>query len=652
MKIRNKRADLMVLPALCGLAISLYAAGYIGGKFIEFRSLRIQAEAIVDSVRDYIHGRIGPGLNIPGPDGQGTVLRTIEIPGSDSLPADLRSVLVLDDRGRIAAPGRSPTRDPFEFNSAIDRATFERAIRTGITQYNRVAPERPGEFRTVFYAPLFSIDKLIGVIRLDVDQTADALLLSSAMQSRRLMTRLFGIVGVVITLLMFWRYIKERWTAEEEIRFLAMHDVLTKLANRAQFKLRLERALERAFRTGTKIAVIGIDVDNFKDINDTLGHPVGDRILKATAERILSVSGPKATVARLSGDEFAVLIEDYENETALRKAANRFLRSASIAHEIDGNEVVTSISIGIALAPADGSTVEGLMKNADLALYRAKADGRNTIRFFTSDLDLELRRKRLVEDELRRDLGSDRFDVYYQPQYDLRSGALVGYEALARWTNPKLGVVSPTVFIPAAESCGLITPLCEWLLLNACKTAKEWPVATKLAVNISAAQFRAGDVADIIERGLRWSGLAPDRLEIEITETVLLRTTDIALATLNRLRALGVSIALDDFGTGYSSLSYLSRFPIDKIKIDRSFIQQLAEERKTAAIVKAIIDLGEALQLEIIAEGVETPDQAALLRTMGCHQAQGYLFGVPKPTTDIPVPEIIRQQDALRKAAI
>ncbi len=639
-----------MLPALIGLVVILYFIGYIGGKLIEYRTLRIEAETVVETVGNYIESRIGPGLTFRAADGDTTNLQSIRYPGAEPLIADLRSVLVLDPDANVAIPADKPVRRPFGFGSSGERAAFERAVRTGTPQYVRTDGLDDDQFRTVFFSPLRSGGTSAGAIRIDVDQSRDARLIAEVMTSRRILVFALGFVGLAVTMFVFWRSIKNRWLAEEEIRFLAMHDVLTMLPNRAQFRLRLERALVRAARDGSTLAVICIDVDNFKDINDTLGHPVGDRILKSTAERILAASGPTSSVARLSGDEFAVLVEHVRSDTDLRKAAQRILRNASIVNEIDGHELVCSISLGVTVAPADGKDADTLMKNADLALYRAKADGRNTMRFFTEEMDRELRRRRLMEEELRRDLGTDRFQVFYQPQFDLRTGRLIGHEALIRWTNPTLGVVSPDAFVRAAEACGLIAPLSEWTLLTACQNAMTWREPVKLAVNLSAAQFRAGDVADMIERVLRWTGMPPERLEIEITETVLLKNTKIALSALTRLRGLGVSVALDDFGTGYSSLSYLSRFPIDKIKIDRSFVRQLTEDRNTTAIVQAIIRLGEALRLEIIAEGVETREQVARLRTIGCHQVQGYLFGAPKANVDMPLPAVLLQQDSLRQA--
>jgi diguanylate cyclase (GGDEF)-like protein len=430
-----------------------------------------------------------------------------------------------------------------------------------------------------------------------------------------------------------------------------MHDTLTRLPNRSQLNLRLQQAIDRRRHNGGMLAVMCIDVDNFKDINDTLGHPVGDVILKATAERLLAASGPTTIVARLSGDEFAILIEDVKNETILRTAAERYLRCASIAHEIDGQEVVCTISIGLSVSPGDGSDPATLMKNADLALYRAKADGRNTLRFFTKEMDAEVQRRRRLEAELRRDLGTKRIAVNYQPQFDLWTGKVIGYEALARWSHPELGNVSPAEFIPIAESSGLMSKLSERILLSACRTARDWPDDIKLAVNLSAAQFRTGEVSSAVERILAQTRLPPQRLEVEITESVLLQNTISAQSNLSRMRGLGISIALDDFGTGYSSLSYLSRFPIDKIKIDRSFVQRMCEDANTAAIVSAIVGLGKTLQLDITAEGVETREQLALLRAMGCHQVQGFLFGMPSETPDFPVPQVILMQEALNRAA-
>jgi|GEM_PF-2212362 len=649
---RDRRGDLFVLPALCGLVLILFAAGYIAADFVNLRTLRREAEKVVSKVERHVVDRIRPDLTMPDADDRGTILQSGPLPGAASANGDLRSVLVLDREGKVTAPGSGPPGTLFRFESNAERSAFERAFRDGTVQYARTSPETPDQFRTVFFAPITTAGKVTGVIRLDVDQSAQADMLYSAAMTRRLLAGSLSAAGLLVTLLLLWRYIRGRWRAEDEIRYLAMHDVLTQLPNRAQFKVRLSQALERAFHARTRIAVICIDVDNFKEINDTLGHPVGDRILKGTAERILAVSGQKTTVARLSGDEFAVLINDVADADSLRLAVNRILRNASIPHEIDEREVMVSISMGVATAPDDGNDVDALLKNADLALYKAKTEGRNTVRYFTDDLDSEVRRRRTLEDQLHADLGGDRFTIHYQPQFDLRTGDLIGFEALARWETPTLGKVTPDVFIPAAESCGLIGPLSEWVLLNACKAATQWPAPVKLSVNLSAGQLRTGDIADTIEKCLRWSGLPAHRLEVEITETALLQNTDLALETLHRLRDMGVSIALDDFGTGYSSLSYLARFPIDRIKVDRSFVQRLGIDTRTEAVVRAIVDLALALDIEILAEGVETYLQVAHLRSMQCHKVQGFLFGKPAADPRLPVPEVVQQQTDLRTAAI
>ena len=649
-------AELAVLPALIAMAIMLFAAGYTAGKLTMLRMLRADAEATVFLWRDYVADRIGPGFDTHEeagvlPAGQATDLAPAGVPAqSRETTSDVLSSVILDADGHVVSPDDLRPGQSFAFPDGREQAAFRTMLESGTLQYLIPPAATPDEKRTVFYVPFLSDGEVFGGMRMDVDQTAATSLLNGSYSRRMSINGILGAVGFSAVLIILWHRIRDRRVAEDEIRFLALHDTLTNLPNRARFNTCLDTALERAREHGTTLAVICIDVDNFKDINDTLGHPVGDAVLKSVAERILAASGPAATVARLSGDEFAVFIEHIRDQPSVRRAAERYLRSTAIPHDVDGHELVSTVSIGIALAPADGTDAETLMKNADLALYDAKANGRNAARFFTVDMDEDLRQRRMIEEEMRKGLGNNQFKVFYQPQFDLRSGALTGYEALVRWDHPALGAISPATFIPVAETCGLIVPLGEWVMRTACVAAAEWEEPVKLAVNLSAAQFRTGDVADMIERALYWSRLPPERLEVEITETALLQNTETARATLNRLRDLGVTIAMDDFGTGYSSLSYLSSFPIDKIKIDRSFIQRLDEDQNTAEIVNAIVGLGQSLDVKITAEGVETHEQARYLRRIGCDQAQGFLFGRPSESVERTVPAVVELQESLKKA--
>jgi diguanylate cyclase (GGDEF)-like protein len=379
--------------------------------------------------------------------------------------------------------------------------------------------------------------------------------------------------------------------------------------------------------------VFCLDLDRFKAVNDTLGHPVGDAVLRIAANRLNTCIREADTVARLGGDEFAIVASLAPPEASALAA--RVVEEISQPYNLDGQRVVIGISIGIALAPTDGSDPDALLKNADLALYRAKAQGRNTYRFFEPEKDLCLTERYKLEQDLRRAIGAGEFEVHYQPICSIETGRKISMEALVRWRHPVHGLIPPDRFIPLAEETGLIHSLGELVLRQACAEAVNWPSDTKVAVNLSPTQFQSPDLAGHVAAILADSGLQAHRLELEITETVLLQRSNDNLRTLQELRALGISIALDDFGTGYSSLSYLRLFRFDMIKIDRSFVSEMAQMEASAAIVCAVANLGRSLDIITVAEGVETEEQLALLRAAGCTQAQGYLLGRPIPAADL-----------------
>jgi diguanylate cyclase (GGDEF)-like protein len=416
-----------------------------------------------------------------------------------------------------------------------------------------------------------------------------------------------------------------------------MHDSLTGLPNRLQLRQHLDRAVARAKRHGHLMAVFCLDLDRFKDVNDTLGHPTGDALLAEVSARLKESTREVDLVGRLGGDEFAIVAEDLDAPEDAMRLARRVCTALGETYHVNGHEVTSSASIGIAIGPLDNQAPETLLKNADLALYRAKEDGRNTFRFFEPAMDAALQKRRRLENDLRNALRKNQLYLDYQPQFDLVSGRLTGYEALVRWWHPSEGEVAPTTFIPIAEETGLIVPLGEWILKTACAYATTWPEDTKLAVNLSPAQFKTQDIYGLVRRVLSETGLPPQRLELEITEGIILQNTEAVLETLTRLDQLGVSIAMDDFGTGYSSLSYLTRFPVKKIKIDRSFIDTLGTSPQTSAIVSSIVGLGQSLNVTITAEGVETEGQAAMLRKWGCDQVQGFYYG--RPDADVPESE-------------
>jgi diguanylate cyclase (GGDEF)-like protein/PAS domain S-box-containing protein len=422
--------------------------------------------------------------------------------------------------------------------------------------------------------------------------------------------------------------------AQAQISHMARHDALTNLPNRTLFREELERALHMVKRTD-QLAVLCLDLDHFKKINDSLGHPVGDALLEQAAARLRTCVGPGDTVARLGGDEFAIVQFCNGCEpSAVPALASQIVEVVAAPYEIEGHQLVIGVSIGISLAPEDGDNPDELLKNADLALYRAKADGRGTYRFFEAGMDARAQARRVLELDLRLALQRDEFEVHYQPIRDLASGEIAVCEALVRWKHPQRGLIAPNHFIPIAEETGLIIQLGDWVLRTACAVAVRWASAC-VAVNLSPVQFRNPDLVATVKSALEQSGLPAHRLELEITESVLLQNSDTTRAMLHELRGLGVKISLDDFGTGYSSLSYLRSFPFDKIKIDRSFINELATSKDSLAIVRAVTGLGKSLGIVTTAEGVETDAQLELLSREGCTQVQGYLISKPRPIAEV-----------------
>jgi diguanylate cyclase (GGDEF)-like protein/PAS domain S-box-containing protein len=428
--------------------------------------------------------------------------------------------------------------------------------------------------------------------------------------------------------------VTERRRADEKIAHLAHYDALTDLPNRVLFRERIERELQRTSR-GEQFALLYIDVDEFKGINDSLGHHVGDELLKSVAARIRNCIRECDHVARLGGDEFAVIQTHVGNPGDIVEFVTRIHDAIRQPYECLGHQLSTDASIGIALAPQDGTDLDQLIKNADLAMYGAKADGRRTYRFFEPAMDAQAKARLTLERDLRQALVDGGFEIHYQPLVDLNSDVVTGCEALLRWRHPQRGMISPADFIPVAEETGLIIELGEWVLQTACAEAATWPQHVRLAVNVSPIQLKCPTLALKIAGALAASGLAANRLELEITEAVLIRDDETALAILHQLRAIGIRIALDDFGTGYSSLSYLKRFPFDKIKIDRCFVGDIAEIDGSSVIVQAVVNIAAARNMTTTAEGVETLEQKEVLRRLGCTEMQGYLFSAAKPGAEV-----------------
>jgi diguanylate cyclase (GGDEF)-like protein/PAS domain S-box-containing protein len=423
---------------------------------------------------------------------------------------------------------------------------------------------------------------------------------------------------------------------QEQLEYQANYDSLTRLPNRNLLRERLQQLIAR----GVKLAVVFIDLDGFKNVNDSLGHSVGDRLLGVVADRLVRTVQTEDTVARHGGDEFVIVLAELVDEAALIKWMERVRAVVSEPVLLDGTELYVGCSMGASLYPQDGDDVETLMKKADLAMYRAKDMGRNTFQFYQPEMNTRVGARLSLERRLRRALRDGEFLLHYQPQVDIATGRIVGMEALVRWHDPEVGLVPPSAFIPVAEESGLIGALSEWVLREACRQNKAWqdeglPPA-RVSVNLSARQFQQRDIAKLVMSILEETGLEPRYLELELTESTIMRNAEEAVVMLNELHALGIGLAIDDFGTGYSSLGYLKRFPVDRLKIDRSFVSDIGASTDDETITSAIIALAHSLELQVIAEGVETAAQLDFLRARSCHEMQGYFFARPMPHEAIP----------------
>lgn len=452
-------------------------------------------------------------------------------------------------------------------------------------------------------------------------------------------TPIKGASGKIVNYVSTGKDISERIESQERLHYLAHHDVLTDLPNRLLFLERLSHALTSSQRSDKTCAVLFLDLDRFKNINDTLGHDVGDRLLQAVGERLKSVVRDGDTTARLGGDEFTVLLEGITSPEDVGNISRKILNKLSRQFSIDDQKLYTSTSIGISLFPTDGTDANTLLKNADAAMYRAKDHGRNNYQFYSADLGAKALEHFRLEADLHNALEREEFVLYFQPQVDIQSGNIIGVEALIRWNHPDLGLVSPAEFISLLEDTGLIVPVGKWVLETACKQVKDWQDAGievgRLAVNISSRQLEDANFVLTVESALKETGLNPTKLELEITESLLMRHAKQIAQTIRMLSSKGIRWAIDDFGAGYSSLSYLKRFPINTLKIDRSFVRDITTNTEDAAIVKAILAMSRSLNIEVVAEGVENREQESFLRTCGCNIVQGHLYAKPAPPSDI-----------------
>ena len=443
--------------------------------------------------------------------------------------------------------------------------------------------------------------------------------------------------------------VTERRRAEQKIAHMARHDALTDLPNRVLLRERLEHELKRVKR-GESLAVLCLDLDHFKSVNDTLGHPVGDHLEQLVADRLRHCTREPDTIARLGGDEFAIIMTAVGQPSDAATLSRRVRDSITKPYDLDGHQVVIDISIGISIAPLDATDTDQLLKNADMALYGAKADGRGTYRFFEPEMDARMQQRRELEMDLRQALINGEFELHYQPLVNLQSNDITGFEALLRWNHPTRGRIPPAEFIPIAEETGLIIQLGDWVLRRACEETASWPQELKIAVNLSPAQLKSRNLVQAVVGALAASSMPATRLQLEITESLLMQNTFATLATLHKLRELGVQIAMDDFGTGYSSLSYLRSFPFDKIKIDRTFINDLTNGAEPLAIVHAVASLAKSLRMISTAEGVETRQQLEKLQAIGCTEMQGHIFSQARPAAEI-FEIFLRDSDRAKPAA-
>lgn len=490
-------------------------------------------------------------------------------------------------------------------------------------------PDRPPVYSEA-YVPIRDGERVLGVVEVYVDQTNHQAGVQAALLRNGLAVAL---ALTLVALVGLWHQRARRRAqrhTEDRVRYLASHDVLSGALNRSSFGDALQQAILRREHGGGDFAVLCLDLDHFKDVNDTLGHAAGDEVLRQATERLRDVVRSGDIVARLGGDEFAVLQHGVDGADAVRRGAQRILDVLSQPYVIDGHPTVScGVSVGAALFGTDARDIEQLLHKADLALYRAKTAGRGGFSFYDAELDRELQARRETVRELRQAVLEERLHLHYQAQYASDGRTLTGYEALLRWAHPTRGDVPPSEFIPLAEDNGLIESLGAWVLRRACVEAAQWPAALTVSINLSPAQFRGDQLLAQVTRALAQSGLDPKRLELEITESLLMHNTDHVVRSLRALSGLGVRIAMDDFGTGYSSLAYLWRFPFDKLKIDKAFTQALADDPKVNLIVRSIISLAHSLEIRVNAEGVETAGQLRMLQKHGCDEFQGFLLGRP-----------------------
>ena len=488
---------------------------------------------------------------------------------------------------------------------------------------------------TRHFVPLKQGEQVIAVVMLEAKQTDAGVQMANAVSSAVTLTAIAGLPVLLLVVYLVWSRLRESLQAEKKISFLSLHDKMTGLPNRSGFYEALKHSIDSAKDARDDFAVLLIDLDGFRKINDLAGYSAGDKILINVVNRLNKYKMTGSVLARMAGDEFAMILPGVGSASEAAQFAKLFQDELALPYDVLGEEVFCSSSIGIAFGPDRELDAESLLKNARLALYRAKEEGGKTFRFFEPEMDNDLQRVRQLEKYLAHALKRDEFEIYYQPQVELCGGKIKGYEALLRWHHPEMGMVSPIDFIPVLEESKMILEVGEYVLRRACIEALEWSNGETVAVNLSPVQFEHQDIARMVKDVLKDTGFPGERLELEITESILMSDTEKTIRCLSELKKLGVQIAMDDFGTGYSSLSYISKFEFDKIKIDRSFITLIQSDERARAIITTIIGLGRSLDIMITAEGIETKEQLLLIQAAGCHFGQGYLFGKPMPLAEI-----------------
>ncbi|ODS00029.1 hypothetical protein AUC68_02545 [Methyloceanibacter methanicus] len=610
---------------LTSFAIAIGLAALVAPTRISLMELEREAFASEDRIRNAV---------LADPQ---ILLQALTVPGGAARFADVftdigysRRVLryeLYDSRGEVIYTSGLA-------NLRLDQTALAAAVNPNLNGatiglYAGNATNQPAHFARL-HIPISLRGNVHGSLEVYLDQSEQAKVLSSYFGFMALVILALVSAGIAIPLILAWSRGRAQRRASEEVRYLQKHDTLTGLANRATFAGLLDHALERNRPEGRHLALISVDIDRFQELNESLESHGGDRVLHDFGSRIQHAARDSDIVARVGGDEFAIALTEVTALSDVMAFMHRLGTALARPFHVNNREVVLATSAGIALAPADGNTADVLVRHAAIALSRAKEDGGQRVCFYEESMDKAVQRRHTIEQDLRHALRRCEFEVVYQPQYDLKSEMPCGSEALIRWRHPEHGIISPGHFIPIAEETGLIVPIGEWVLRQACADATRWPEHLTVAVNLSPAQFRVGDITETVADVLHETGLPANRLELEITESLLINDTEEVLAKLSRLRELGVRIAMDDFGTGYSSLSYLARFPFSKIKIDQQFVRNMTRDPAMRAIVKTVIALGKSLRIAVTAEGVETPEQARMLRRFGCPQVQGFLYGRPE----------------------